>query len=108
MSHGSVTSSFLAELTKLTAPERVFSQNNPSHAEVIRIHSSDESRFPEHPPEAVVFPLTTQEVAKIAQLCSSHCIALTTRGGPVCPCAARGSEIRVGPVLGPAWINVRS
>ena len=35
-------------------------------------HGTDESYHPVHPPDAVVFPESTQEVARIVQICAQH------------------------------------
>lgn len=55
-------------------------------------HGRDESPYPPLPPDAVVWPLTTEEVAAIVRLCSEH-------GVPLIPYGA-GSSIE-GHILAP-------
>jgi D-lactate dehydrogenase (cytochrome) len=43
-------------------------------------HGRDESPFPPMPPDAVAFPLSTEEVAAIARLCNRHGVPLIPYG----------------------------
>ena len=43
-------------------------------------HGKDESSFAPVPPDAVVFPLSTEEVAAIAKLCAAHGVAMIPYG----------------------------
>ena len=45
-------------------------------------HGRDESPYPALPPDAVVWPLTTEEVAAIVRLCSEHGVPLIPYGVP--------------------------
>ena len=51
-------------------------------------HAKDESSHDPHPPEAVVFPQTTEEVAEIVRLCGRY-------GTPIVP-FGRGSAVEGG------------
>ena len=56
--------------------------------EVLLEHAKDESSHDPHPPEAVVFPKTTEEVAEIVRLCAHY-------GTPIVP-FGRGSAVEGG------------
>jgi len=52
-----------------------------STGESVRVqHGRDESAFPPMPPDAVVFPLSTDEVSAIARLCHAHDVPMIPYG----------------------------
>ncbi|MDP3608551.1 MAG: FAD-linked oxidase C-terminal domain-containing protein [Methylophilus sp.] len=65
---------FLASLQKLLPKDRVFTDPVDCYA-----YAYDNSRN-YHSPIAVVFPLNTEEVAQVIQLCNQHTIPLIPRG----------------------------
>src|SRR5512134_1923534 len=67
--------SVLAELRALLGAERV-----STSAAVREHHGKDESYFPYAPPDAVVFPQTTEEVRDIVNICRRHRVPMIPYG----------------------------
>ncbi len=62
-----IPAALLDQLRGVLGAERV------SVANAVRAHHGhDESHFPDAPPDAVVFPLTTEEVAAVVKACAAH------------------------------------
>ena len=67
--------SVLAELKALLGAERV-----STSAAVREHHGKDESYFPYAPPDAVVFPQTTEEVRDVVNICRRHRVPMIPYG----------------------------
>jgi D-lactate dehydrogenase (quinone) len=65
---------FISQLHKLFPPERIYTDPVECYT-----YAYDNSRKI-FPPDAVVFPLTTDEVLSVVTLCNAHKISLTPRG----------------------------
>lgn len=92
---GGLSPALLAGLRSITAPERVLT----SRQELI-VYSSDASfltRLQPSPPDAVVLPLTTDEVAEIVKLAAENRIPVVARGAGTAqtggPVAVRGGIV---------------
>lgn len=71
-----VDASFVASLRALLGPDRVLIDR-----EALDHYGHDETEDLRHPPEVVVKPHTTAEVAEVVKLCAAHHIPLTPIGG---------------------------
>jgi len=69
---------FPAEL--LSALQAKFGDRVSTGAAILEQHGKDESAHPHAPPDAVVFPETTAEVAEIVKLCGRHEIPVIAFG----------------------------
>jgi len=69
---------FPAEL--LTALQARFGERVSTSAATLEHHGKDESAHPIAPPDAVVFPETTGEVAEIVKLCARHRVPVIAFG----------------------------
>ena len=67
--------SVLAELKALLGADRV-----STSAAVREHHGKDESYFPYAPPDAVVFPQTTEEVRDTVNICRRHRVPMIPYG----------------------------
>ena len=48
---------------------------------VRNLHGRDESSYPPQPPDAVCFPLSTEEVSQVVRLCADHRVPVIAFGG---------------------------
>ncbi|TCP62405.1 D-lactate dehydrogenase (cytochrome) [Rhodovulum bhavnagarense] len=64
----------------LTALEKILGDRLSRSKSDLDLHGRNETYFPYAPPDAVAYPLTTREVAQMAQICSAHGCPLTGWG----------------------------
>lgn len=75
-SFGQVDAPFVAALTAVLDPARVLTDQ-----EALAHYGHDETEDLRHPPDVVVKPLTTAEVAAVVRLCAQHHVPITPIGG---------------------------
>ena len=75
MEYGRVTDREIEAIGRIVGPERV-----STGASVLDLHSKDESFHPGRKPDAVVWPLTAQEISRILKLADAKRIPVTPWG----------------------------